>query len=198
MEARTRSTSSFRHLLARVDPHWAARPPEEQNEWVDWYERTARAISRQFAMSFRDPCHDAADVLQEILLKLWVKFLPEDAPHRLLTERPCIRNLREWKSLDQVDWENAKRRSAKRRVPLPDDEVGLADRSSPRPDRFVEVVDAEGAFRRAIRDPDERRIYLLLRTGRTPREIAKLTGRKVREIRALKANLRERLEAHLR
>lgn len=198
MEAHTRSTSPFRHILSSVDPRWSARPIEEQDEVVNWYDRTARAISRRFAMSFRDPCHDASDVMQEICLKLWTKFLPADAPHRLLTERPCIRNLMEWKGLDQVDWENAKRRSAKRNVPLPDDEIGLADRSSVRPDRYAEVADSEGAFRRAIRDPDERRIYLLLRTGRSPRAIAKLTGRPVREIHALRSDLRERLEAHLR
>jgi hypothetical protein len=197
LEVRNTTLSSFRHLLARVDPHWAARPSEEQEEWVHWYDRTARAISRQYARSFRDPCHDAADVLQEIMIKLLTKFGPADAPHRLLTERPCIRNLMEWKSLDQVDWENAARRSAKRRATLPDDDIGLTNHSSPSPQATVELKDSERSFRRAIRDPGDRKAYLLFRTGRSPREVAKLIGRNVRDTKALRDRLVSTLHAHI-
>ncbi|MHC4473483.1 MAG: sigma-70 RNA polymerase sigma factor region 4 domain-containing protein, partial [Planctomycetota bacterium] len=159
---------------------------------------TARAIARQYALSFRDPCHDASDVLQEIRLQIFTKFSPPDAPHRLLTERPCIRNLMSWKGLDLVDWETAARRSAHRRAPLPDEEVGLPDRSSPLPHRAVEMADEERAFRRAIRDPEERKAYLLFRTGRTPREVARLLGRRVREMASLRESLSTRLAARLR
>ena len=198
MESRVGSSSSFRGLLERVDPRWPDRTREEQDEWVEWYARTARAIARQFALSFRDPCHDAADVLQEIRLKIFVKFSSRDAPHRLLTERPCIRNLMSWKGLDLLDWENAERRNARRRTVLPDEDVGLPDRSTPAPSRVVEMADEERAFRRAIRDPGERKAYLLFRTGRSPREVAGLLGRTVREMKALREGLTSRLAAVLR
>jgi hypothetical protein len=197
VETRFGSSSSFRRLLERVDPKWPARSPEEQTEWVEWYARTARAIARQYSSSFRDPCHDATDLLQEIRLKILVKFGPPDAPHRLLTERPCIRNLMSWKGLDLVDWESAKRRSSHRRAPLPDADVGLADSSSQPPGGSVEVADEERAFRRAIRDPEERKAYLLFRMGRTPREVARMLGRRVREMSSLRESLLDRLADRL-
>ncbi len=197
VEVHSITLSSFRHLLARVDPKWSSRPLEEQEKWVHWYDRTARAISRQYARSFRDPSHDASDVLQEIMIKLLTKFGPSDAPHRLLTERPCIRNLMEWKSLDQVDWENAARRSARRRAELPADDIGLADRSMPPPQTAVELKDSERSFRRALRDPREREAYLLFRMGRSPSEVAKLLGRKVRETKELRDRLVSTLHAHM-
>ena len=80
MQNHARFTTTFRHLLSLLDPEWSGRSLEEQNGWVDWYDRTARAISRQFARSFRDPCHDASDVMQDILLKLLTKFRAPDAP----------------------------------------------------------------------------------------------------------------------
>ena len=66
MEVRSASLAAFRHLLAHVDPNWTSRPSEEQEHWVHWFDRTARAISRQYARSFRDPSHDDADVLQNL------------------------------------------------------------------------------------------------------------------------------------
>jgi DNA-directed RNA polymerase specialized sigma24 family protein len=197
VEVRSASLAAFRHVLARVDPNWTSRPTEEQDHWAHWYDRTARAISRQYARSFRDPSHDASDVLQEILMKLLTKFGPADAPHRLLTERPCMRNLMEWKGLDQVDWENAARRNAKRRTSLPDDDIGLADRRTPSPEAAAEASDAERSFRRAIRDPEDREAYLLFRMGRTPREVARLLGRKVGETKDLRDRLVSRLHSHL-
>lgn len=197
MEVRSTTLSSFRHLLAHVDPDWSSRPSEEQEEWVHWYDRTARAISRQYARSFRDPSHDASDVLQEILIKLLTKFSPQDAPHRLLTERPCIRNLMEWKSLDQVDWENASRRNARLRAALPEDDIGLTDRTAPPPEAPAELRDSELSFRRALRDPRDREAYLLFRTGCSPREVAKLLGRKVRETKELRERLVDTLQAHM-
>jgi DNA-directed RNA polymerase specialized sigma24 family protein len=156
---------------------------------VSWYARTARAIASQYASSFKDPCHDASDVLQDIRLKILVKFRPADAPHRLLTERPCMRNLMEWKSLDRVDWENAERRSARRRAPLPDEEVGLPDRTGPSPDLEAEIQDVELSYVRALPDPERRKAYLLFRAGRTPREVAKLMGRPVRDMKAIREEL---------
>jgi len=197
LETPTSSSLSFRHLLADVDPQWSVRTPDEQNERVDWFARTARAIARQFANSFRDPCHDASDLLQEIRLKLLTKFRPADAPHRLLGERPCMRNLMEWKGLDLVDWENAERRAARRRAPLPSDEFGLADRDLLRPDRAVEVTEGEHAFLRAIRDPEDRKLYLLFRSGRTPREVAHLLGRRVRDMKEARDRLVSRLQEQL-
>ena len=35
-------------------------------------------------------------------------------------------------ALDQVDWENASRRNARLRAALPEDDIGLADRTTPR------------------------------------------------------------------
>ena len=154
VEVRNVTLSSFRHLLARVDPQWSSRPSEEQEEWVHWYDRTARAISRQYARSFRDPSHDAQDVLQEILVKILIKFGSPDAPHRLLTERPCIRNLMKWKGLDQVDWENASRRNAHLRANLPDDDIGLTDRAAPPPEAPVELRDLERGKREVDRQID--------------------------------------------
>jgi hypothetical protein len=197
LESQANSSVSFRQLLAVVDPLWSSRSPEEQTEWVDWYSRTARAIARQYAMSFRDPCHDAADVLQEIRLKIFTKFGPKDAPHRLLTERPCMRNLMGWKGLDLVDWENAERRSARRRAPLPEEEVGLPDRATLAPDRNAEIRDEERAFRREIRDPEDRKAYLLFRAGEPPREVAKLLGRRVRDVKMLRQQISDRLSSHL-
>jgi len=197
LESQANSSVSFRHLLAVVDPLWSDRTQEEQDGWVDWYARTARAIARQYAMSFRDPCHDATDLLQEIRLKIFRKFGPKDAPHRLLTERPCMRNLMGWKGLDLVDWENAERRSARRRAPLPEDEVGLPDRTHPAPDCAAEIRDEERAFRRAIRDPEDRKAYLLFRAGEQPRDVARLLGRRVRDVKRLRQQISDRLSTHL-
>jgi len=197
LESQASSSVSFRQLLAVVDPRWSDRTKEEQDEWVDWYARTARAIARQYAMSFRDPCHDAADLLQEIRLKIFTKFGPKDAPHRLLTERPCMRNLMGWKGLDLVDWENAERRSARRRAPLPEEEVGLPDRATLAPDCNAEIRDEERAFRREIRDPEDRKAYLLFRAGEPPREVAKLLGRRVRDVKKLRQQISDRLSLHL-
>jgi len=197
LETRAGSSLLFRRLLERVDPFWNSRSQEEQEQWADWYARTARAIARQYAMSFRDPCHDISDLLQEIRLKIFTKFGPPDAPHRLLTERPCIRNLMEWKGLDLVDWENAEKRSSRRRVPLPEEDFGLPDRASTTPAASAEIADEERAFRRAIRDPDDRRAYLLFRSGRTSRDIARLLGRKVQDVRALERRLTRALARRL-
>jgi DNA-directed RNA polymerase specialized sigma24 family protein len=183
--------------LATVDPHWSDRSLEEQNELVGWYARTARAIARQYAMSFRDPCHDAADLLQEIRLKIFTKFGPKDAPHRLLTERPCMRNLMGWKGLDLVDWENAERRSSRRRAPLPEEEIGLPDRSCLSPARNAEIRDQERAFRRAIRDPEDRKAYLLFRAGEAPRDVARMLGRRVREVKKLREQISSRMSVFL-
>ena len=193
LETQAHSASSFRHLLAVVDPVWSKRTDEEREDWVAFYARTARAIARQYAASFRDPCHDAADLMQEIRLKLLTKFRPHDAPHRLLTERPCVRNLMDWKGLDLVDYENAEKRSARRRVPLPEEDLALPDRHLPRPDREAELADTERAFRREIREPEDRRVDLLFKAGRTPQEIAELTGRSLRDVQRLKTSLSRRL-----
>ncbi len=131
------------------------------------------------------------------MIKLLTKFGPQDAPHRLLTERPCIRNLMQWKILDQVDWENASRRNARLRASLPEDDIGLADRTAPPPEAPAELRDSERSFRRALRDPEDREAYLLFRTGRTPREVAKLLGRKVRETKELRDRLVSTLQAHM-
>jgi DNA-directed RNA polymerase specialized sigma24 family protein len=197
VETQALSSSCFRELLETVDPLWWERSEEERTSWVDWYARTARAIARQYANSFRDPCHDASDVLQEIRLKIFLKFGPSDAPHRLLTERPCIRNLMGWKALDLVDWESAERRNARRRVPLPEDGLTLPDPSRLPPDRTEEIRDAERAFRREIRRPEDRQAYLLFRSGRNHREVAKMTGRRVREMKDLRERLSSRLREYL-
>ncbi len=197
LENRVTSSLTFRQLLSRIDPRWASRPPEVQDEWVDWYSRTARAIARQFAGSFRDPSHDASDVLQDIFLKLFLKFRDEDAPHRLLAERPCMRNLMEWKGLDRVDWENAERRSARRRTALPEDEVGLLDDRVATPERYAEVADAERAFRSAIRDPADREAYRMFREGRDTEEVARALGRDVRETREVRDRLCRGLSAFM-
>lgn len=197
LETQSGSSSAFRNLLACVDPKWSERSAEEQETWVAWYARTARAIARQYAASFRDPCHDASDIMQEIRLKLLTKFRGADAPHRLLTERPCMRNLMGWKALDMVDWENAERRSARRRVPLPDEEVALPDRSLPPPDRAAEVTEEEAAFRRELREPREKKAYLLFRSGKTPRQVARILGRPKAEIEAVLSRLSDSLAARL-
>jgi DNA-directed RNA polymerase specialized sigma24 family protein len=188
----------FRQLLSTVDPGWGNRPAEEQEQLVGWYTRTARGIARTFGQNLRDPCHDAADVLQEILLKLFLKFRDVDSPHELLTERPCIRNLMEWKGLDRVDWENASRRSAKRRAPLPEADFALCDRKGTSPDHQAELIDEEQAFGRTILNAEDRRAYRLFRAGRRTEEIARALGRKRGEVQAIRDRLCRRLWAKIR
>jgi DNA-directed RNA polymerase specialized sigma24 family protein len=197
LKDRNRTKSTFRHLLADLDPKWSGRSPEEQNSWVDWYHRTAWAISRQFARSFRDPSHDAYDVYQDILLKLLTKFRGEDAPHRLLTERPCIRNLMQWKALDRVDWESAARRNARLRCPLPTEEFALPFRRGLAPDQYVELREAERSFGSSLPDPERQKAYELFRAGRQPREVARRLGRKLREVKALHEQLADEMRSAL-
>lgn len=182
-------TSPFLPLLARFAPEWSGRSPEEQNGWVDWYERTAHAIARQHARSFRDPSHDASDIVQDILLKLLTKFGEEGSPRRLLLERPCVRNLMKWKAWDRLDWESAARRDAHRRAPLPEEEIGLPSRGTSTPDRYAQIADSERVFRREIRDPDHRTAYLLFRMGKSPKEVAQMCGILVRDAKAMQERL---------
>lgn len=198
MESQARSASAFRNLLATVDPRWSDRSEAERDDWVAFYARTARAIARQYASSFRDPCHDESDVMQEIRIKIWKKFGPRSAPHRLLTERPCVRNLMDWRAMDLVDWENADKRNARLRATLPDEDVGMPDRCVPRPDRMAELTDTERAFRREIRDPEDRKAYLLFKAGRSTSQVARLLGRSVRDVKDIRRSLSEQLAGWLR
>lgn len=193
METQACSTSTFRSLLATVDPAWGSRTEEERENWVSFYARTARSIAREYERSFKDPCHDAADVMQEIRLKILTKFRPADAPHRLLTEAPCVRKLMQWRGLDLVDWENAEKRCVKRRVPLPTDGDPLPDRQSLLPEENAEVSDSERAFRRALADPGDRRAYQMFRSGRSVRDVARRLRRPVADVEALQ----DRLSTHL-
>ncbi|MCU0725292.1 MAG: hypothetical protein MUE73_05825 [Planctomycetes bacterium] len=198
MEPRVAASFVFRQLLSTVDPGWDHRPADEQDQIVGWYTRTARGIARSFGQNLRDPCHDAADILQEILLKLFLKFREDDSPHELLTERPCIRNLMEWKGLDRLDWENASRRSARRRSPMPEEEFALSDRRGTPPDHSAELIDEERAFSRAIEDPEDRKAYRLFRAGRRTEEIARALGRNQSEVAAIRDRLCRRLSAKIR
>jgi uncharacterized membrane protein len=65
------------------------------------------------------------------------------------------------------------------------------------PSRTAELADEERAFRRAIRDPEDRKAYLLFRSGRSHRDVAQLLGRKVRDVRALERRLTSALACRL-
>ncbi len=185
----------FRGLLETIDPAWDSRAPEERREIVDWFSSTSVAISRQYFL--RDPCHDASDVLQDILVKLFTKFSPADAPHRLLTEKPCMRKLMGWRAMDRVDWENAEKRSARRKTSLSEAGTRLVDRRLPAPDRAAEIADEERRFRREIRDPVERKAYLLFRTGLPPREVARMLRLPVAEAVRIRDALADALAGRL-
>ena len=68
--------------------------------------------------------------------------------------------------------------------------------SQPDIDSIV-MGEGEHAFLRAIRDPEDRKLYLLFRSGRTPREVAHLLGRRVRDMKEARERLVSRLEEQL-